>query len=144
MLKSQCFTLLSLHLTLRGFQTLSVLLLQDPTLHLHCFHFFCLPFPPLLLYCSVHLNGSIVCISCIHYEKDCTFNVRIIRVPFPKLLHAAAPLDSLPPPSAAPENLSASLPLFPLAARTGEETHLESNRECFHLLHTVCSVLQMT
>lgn len=143
MLKSQCFSLLSLHLTPRGFQTLSVLLLQDPTVHLHCFLFFCLPFPPLLLYCSVHLNGSILCISCSHYEKYSIFKARIIRVPFPRLLHAAPLHGSLPPPSAAPENLSASSLLFPLAVRTGEHHILKSNRECFHLLYSACCVLQI-
>lgn len=58
MLKSQCFTLLSLHLTPHAFQSLSVLLFQYPTVLLHSFHFFCLPLPPLLLNCFLYLNRN--------------------------------------------------------------------------------------
>lgn len=134
MLKSQCFTLLSLHLTPHAFQSLSILLFQYPTVHLHCLHFFCPPLPPLLLYCFVHLKGSILCITCNCVEKYCMYK-RIIRVPFPKLLHVALLHGSLPPASAAPENPSASLPLLLLAARIRDDQMKSNPVECFYLLY---------
>ena len=68
------------------------------------------------------MRASHVC-HAIMLKKFAYFRQRIIRIPFPKLLHAAPLHIFLPPPSAVPKISLASL-LLPLCTAERNRSHL--------------------